>query len=555
MAGRITQESLQRLNDSVDIVDLISSYIDVRKEGANFMALCPFHDEKTPSFSISPNKGLYHCFGCGASGNGITFVMNYEHLGFIDAVEKIAQMFHIPLERESGGMYVKKSEILPAIAAFYHNNLFKNEEVLNYLLNRKISLDSIKKFQIGYSGLSFETISFLDRNDFSQKEALEYGILSQGQGKDYARFTKRVMFPIHSKSGVCVGFGGRILESKENTAKYLNSPQSKVFNKSKILYGYDLAKVAIHKENSIIICEGYLDVVLLHQAGFSNAVATLGTAFNEGHLSILNRDNPRIIMCYDGDKAGINAAIKAAKFLAQNSKDGGVVILQNGLDPADMIAQGKVEEFRESLKLAKDFVEFVLESIIYQFNLSNPMQKQAALNECKAFLHTLSPLLQDAYKEKCAIKLGINPRYIKLDSKKAQIIESSVLKDSKINIVLANGEAEVLINMLLSDEHFFFGLNFLHKKYFRFYSEEFELISQGKKEDSKISALQFKHNVKIVNHSVFKDLIRGLILQYARDLWGSIRLDSNLSAIEKQKKLQNLNARIETLQKGEIVSV
>lgn len=557
--ARITQDSLQKLFDNIDIIELISSYIDVRKEGANYMALCPFHNEKTPSFSISQIKGLYHCFGCGASGNAVTFVREYEHLGFVDAVEKIAKFFNVKLEYEAGSLETRKSDILPSIAMFYHNNLLHNKEVLEYLLSRKVSLDSIKKFELGYSGASFETLHFLDRNDFSHKEAIEYGILVSDVNKNYAKFTKRIMFPIHSKSGVVVGFGGRILENRENVPKYLNSPQTKVFNKSKILYGYNLAKVAISKENSIIICEGYLDVIMLHQAGFNNAVATLGTAFNEKHLSVINRENPRIYMCYDGDNAGLNAAFKAAKLLSQNSKDGGVVILDNNLDPADMIAQGKIAEFKLALSNARDFVEFVISGIISNFDISNPMQKELALKAVLEYYHTLSPILQDSYKKKVALFLDINENYIRtkdesIESKRhfgRDFNPSMLIKKDSSNA----GEEMILMNMLENDEHFFYALNFLSKKHFRDYGDEFELIAQGKSEDSKIMALRFKSDSKMLNGDEFKEHIRKFMLHYALNLLESMKQDPSINPQERITKSMSIKQDIEKLQKGEIISI
>lgn len=548
--ARVTAESLQRLKDNIDIIDLISSYIEVRKSGSEYVALCPFHNERTPSFHISQNKGIYHCFGCAASGNGITFVMEYEKLEFLSAVEKIAAMFNIKLEYEAGYKRTIKSEIMPAIATFYHNNLFKHKEALQYLESRKVSLDSIKKFEIGYSGKSFETLAFLDKNNFTHKEAIEYGILAESESKNYAWFRERVMFPIYNKNGSIVGFGGRIIESKENVGKYINSKQSKIFNKSEILYGYNFAKIAVAKEKSIIICEGYLDVIMLHQAGFYNAVATLGTGFSQEHIKLLSRDKPRVLMCFDGDNAGIKAALRAAEMLAQSSFDGGVVILNDAKDPADMIALNLIAEFKIALNSAKSFVEFVLEQIISRFNISNPMQQEAALNEVLKFYHTLSAIVQDAYRERLAMLLNIDSIHIRTKGARSSGHASSLRHN-------ANNFAEeiILMNMLENKEHFFFGLDFLKTRYFRTYGDEFNLITQGKIEDSKIYALRFKGDMRVLNNEDFKEQIRLFILQYAQNELQNITRDSNMNAELKLALITQLKNSILLLQKGEIVSV
>ncbi|MWV61409.1 DNA primase [Helicobacter saguini] len=552
--ARITSESIERLKGNIDIVELISSYIDVKKAGRDYVALCPFHDEKTPSFSISATKGMYHCFGCGASGSGITFVMEYEHLEFVPAVEKIAKMFNVQLNYEAGSTPIIKSEIMPAIANFYHNNLFKHQEILAYLKQRKISLDSIKKFEIGYSGKSFETLAFLDKNNFTHKEAIEYGILGEKESQNYAWFRERVMFPIYNKNGVIVGFGGRIVEPKENVGKYINSRQSKIFNKSNILYGYNFAKIAVGKENTIIICEGYLDVIMLHQAGFYNAVATLGTGFTQGHLNMLSREKPRVLMCFDGDNAGIAAALRAAKMLSQASFDGGVVLLNDAKDPADMVALGKIAEFKIALNNAKSFVEFVLEQIISNFNISNPMQKEAALNAVLEFYHTLTPIVQDAYKRRLAQLLDIDSKHIKVSGGvkvAARTQFSHSLRQDSNNFA----EETILINMLENKEHFFFALDYLSEKYFRLYADEFSLITQGKSEDSKIYALRFKSNAHLLNNEDFREQVRLFILQYAQNALRDITQDSNLNAEAKLALITQMKHNILRLQNGEILSV
>ncbi len=309
------------------------------------MACCPFHNEKTPSFIISPTKGFYHCYGCGVGGDAIKFLMEYEKLSFVESVEKIAAMTNFALEYEN--TYEKKPDsiVLDEIMRFYQKQLLSHKPSLEYLASRQVANASIEKFRLGYCGASFETINFLNAKILNKQEALEFGIIGKDNGREYARFNDRIIFPIHSPNGKVVGFGGRTMSNAN--AKYINSPQSKVFNKSKLLYGYYLAKDRIYKQKKIIVCEGYLDVIMLHQAGFDYAVATLGTALTKEHLPLLRKGEPKVILSYDGDKAGINAAFKAAKILSEASIEGGVVIFENGADPADMVAHKQINELRD----------------------------------------------------------------------------------------------------------------------------------------------------------------------------------------------------------------
>lgn len=552
----ITKDSLEALGSQIDLVELMSQYLEVRRVGANFMAPCPFHDDKTPSLSISQAKGLYYCHACGASGNAFRFIMEYKRLDFKEAVEDIASFFNVRLEYEQGKIQ-RKSQLLPTLASFYHNQLLHNQEVLDYLFARGLSMESIRAFELGYCGASFETQKAIEEHGLSYQEALECGVLVEGNSRAYARFSNRLIFPIHSRNGTVVGFGGRILDNRKDIAKYLNSPQSRIFNKSKILYGYHLAREFVYKQKSLVICEGYLDVILLHQAGLKNAVATLGTALNEGHLSLLHKDNPKIQLCYDGDEAGINAAFKASKLLAKHSKEGGVVLLSGGLDPADLVAQGRARELEATLKEAKPFIDFALEQIISPFDLKNPLQKQAALKATMEFMHTLSPLIQDDYNAyKLPAMLGVARHHLKRGRSK----DSRNAKDSVGNapVIPTYGipEANLLFNMLASEENLFLATNFLEARHFQYHGEEFELIARGEREGDKISALCFKSDGQRFSLEDFTYYLRIFLLAYAKRRLAEIAKDSTLSSSEKIKAVGALRDAIERLGlKRELVAV
>jgi len=409
----ISQDSIEGLKSRLDILDVISNYIEVKKAGANFKAVCPFHDEKSPSFVISPQKQIYHCFGCGAGGDAIKFVMEYEKLNYPDAIEKLAEQNNYALHyTDNKNPQKQRSQLMEKLSQWYQGLLNTKPEALAYLKERGVSVASIEKFGIGYAPDSFATIRFIKSNQFSMREAVDLGVAGSEGGREYARFIERITFPIHAPNGASVGFGGRTITGHQ--AKYVNSPQTALFNKSRLLYAYDLAKQAIYKHKEIIITEGYLDVVMLHQAGFNQAVATLGTALTQEHLPLLRKGEPRIIMAYDGDSAGRAAALKASKLLSAGGFDGGVVIFEGGQDPADMVHTGQIDTLNAMFHAPKPFIEFVLEEMLRNYDLRNPKAKEQALHETIGYLKSLSPLLQEEYKSFLAAKLAISPSLIRL---------------------------------------------------------------------------------------------------------------------------------------------
>lgn len=415
----ITKESIEELKNSLDIVAIISHYIELKRAGINYSACCPFHGEKTPSFMVSPSRGTYHCFGCGASGDAFSFVMEYEKLNFAESVEKVASLcnFTLTYSKERREDNKKEGDILESFTSFYSSALSSSTSHLSYLKQRGIKEESIKSFRLGYCGAGFESIKFADSLN-ARKEAIELGVLGENESRVYARFSDRIIFPIHSPSGKVVGFGGRITQSDSNLAKYLNSPQSRLFHKSKLLYAYHLAREEIFRKKEIIITEGYMDVIMLHQAGIKNAVATLGTALTPDHLPLLARGEPKVIVGYDGDKAGINSATKASKLLASEGKEGGVVIFPDGADPADMVAQGRIEELKALFASPIPFIRFALEQIAYSYDLNDVLQKEKALKEGKGFLKGFSYVIQEHYKPILASLIGIPVEAIYLGVKK-----------------------------------------------------------------------------------------------------------------------------------------
>lgn len=450
----ITSASIENLKNRIDILEIISHYLELKRVGSNYATTCPFHNEKSPSFMISPSKGIFHCYGCGIGGDSIKFVMEYEKLGFVEAIEKIADMLDFRLEYDSKER-VERTDTLEKIAAFYHTSLLDSAPMLAYLHKRGIDDRLIAQWNLGFCPSHARHQAFINAQNLPTDELLKNGIIGKNEQYNqpfYPRFGERIMFPIYSANGKVVGFGGRSI--KEGAlAKYLNSPQNPLFNKSRLLYGYHLAKQAIFASRQIIITEGYIDTIMLHKAGINNAVATLGTALTKEHIPLLNKGEPEIILSYDGDKAGINAAFRASSMLAPLSKKGGVVIFPDGADPADMILAGREQEVKKLFASPTPFIEFGLTMIASKHNLANPLSKEDALKEIKAFLHTLSPLMQEEYAQFSADLLQVPLQFLhpKAKAPKPKPIQAPESSGDKLERLILRYmlEDEALLNQAL----------------------------------------------------------------------------------------------------------
>jgi len=403
----IDNNSIEQLKQTIDIVDVVGNYVELKKNGSNFKGLCPFHDEKTPSFIVSPSKQFYKCFGCGAGGDAIKFLMEYEKLSYPEAIEKLASQYNFTLRYTKGAQSGNRERhILETVGQWYRANLDHHEQAKNYLKARGVSLASIEKFSLGYAPSSEETLHYLQKALIPFQKAEEVGILGHDRGRYYARLIDRIIFPIFSPSGMPVGFGGRTMG--DHPAKYINSPQTKLFNKSRLLYGYHLAKEQIYRKKRLIVVEGYMDVIMLHQAGFGTAVATLGTALTNDHLPLLKKGEPEVIVAYDGDSAGINAAMKAALLLSAHNFEGGVVLFGNGMDPADMVNAGNADAIEALFAKPIPYAQFVIDQTVERFNIQTPKGKEDAFRSVKNYLSTLSPFVREKYLPYAALRLGVN---------------------------------------------------------------------------------------------------------------------------------------------------
>lgn len=405
----IKNESIENLLATVDIVDVVEKYIPLKRSGANFVGVCPFHDDSHPSMSVSSKLGIFHCFSCKAGGNAIKFIQDYEKISFPEAVEKLAGMYNFALQYTGAKVQERSEEkkVLGILNAYYQSCLYQNPAAVKYLHDRGLSDQSIRKFGLGYAGASAQTIRVLQNEEIPPQDALNAGAVKQNERGLYASFIERITFPIYNHASKLVGFGGRTIS--DNPAKYVNSPQCALFDKSKIFYAFDLAKKSAIAKKTLIITEGYMDVIMLHQAGIDNAVAVLGTALTPTHLPLIKRAELNVVLSFDGDAAGINAAIKSARLLCLNKIDSSVAIIGGGADPADMIAAGKVRELEQIYANGMESGEFLIRQIAKKYDLARPVQKEAALNEIKEFTAALGPVLAESYQSLVAQILNVSP--------------------------------------------------------------------------------------------------------------------------------------------------
>ena len=532
----ISKTSIENLKNQIDIVDIVSSFIELKKSGANFKACCPFHGEDTPSFTVSPAKQIYHCFGCSNGGDAIKFVMEYEKLTYPEAIEKIAALTNFNLEYDNNDSQALNTSILDAVNNYYQNNLLNNQNALQYLSSRGITKESIDKFQIGYASSSNDTISYLKNNFFDLSIAIELGIIDSGSNGLYARFIERITFPIFLQSGKLVGFGGRTISG--HNAKYVNSPATKLFNKSVLLFGYNLARESIYQSKEIIITEGYLDVIMLHQAGFTNSVATLGTALTSQHVPLLKKSDVKVILGYDGDKAGMEAAYKASILLAQNDFVGGVVIFQNGQDPADYVKEGRVEELKSLFLHPKYFVEFVLDYIVkdnlgnYRFNINRPEEKQKILIKIEEFLSTLKPVMAEEFKEYAAQLINLHPKYIKIKKLNNQK-NSYKTKDNPQNKIIDISEILILQGIINYPDKKDIILAALDSSMFQCHKEEFEYIQMGNMQ--RLTSIIARTELKHLSLEEYKDQLAYFLRVFYQKQLELIMNDAGKTFIEKAK--------------------
>lgn len=364
--------TVEQIKNRLSITDVIGSYVTLEKSGSNLKARCPFHNEKTPSFFISPERNSFYCFGCGAKGDIFSFVEQFEALDFVGALKVLAERAGVPLEefKKSDTEKNENARVFAAneeACAFFQNNLGKNKEALLYLKNRGLAIEMVRSWRVGFASAEWRELKeHLLKKGFSEREILTAGLSKESEKGSYDRFRGRIMFPIFDSSGRVIAFSGRILvekKAKEGDGvvepKYLNSPETPIFNKSKALYGLQKAKYSIREKGYAVLVEGQLDLLLSHQAGFENTVASSGTALSEGHVETLKRYADSLVIAYDSDEAGQNASLRAWQLALSVGLDVKVVLLQRGKDPADVIKESP-DMWKNALEKADHVVDYYL---------------------------------------------------------------------------------------------------------------------------------------------------------------------------------------------------
>jgi DNA primase len=426
--GRIAEVSIQQVIAACDIVDVVSGYFPLKRAGTAFKANCPFHNEKSPSFSVNPARGTYHCFGCGAGGNAVGFVMKYEGLPFVDTVRKLAAKYSITLIEEAGtpeqeaaaGVRVRLLALHREIALWFHQLLLKSPlaaDARAYLKARGLTSDTARNWLMGYAPADWSYYrEWAQEKKFSDDLMIEAGIYHAPDSgrRPSPRFRHRIMFPIRNDHGDTIAFSGRVLRAEDSPAKYLNSPTSPLFVKSEVFFGFDKSKRAIHKAEKAIICEGQIDMLMAFEAGIENIIAPLGTAFTPEHARLLKRHTDQVVLCYDSDNAGYTAAAKAFTLLSAEGIFVRVAALPAGEDPDSLIRKEGVAALRERLDSAKDFFDFQIDLRASRIDLSDTRERMKVLRELAENLAKLKdrPAL-DAALTRCASRLNVGPDEIR----------------------------------------------------------------------------------------------------------------------------------------------
>ncbi|MBA2655780.1 MAG: DNA primase [Tatlockia sp.] len=453
MTGLIPQSFLDELLSRIDLVELIDSYVPLKKRGNSFTACCPFHSEKNPSFNVVAKKQFYHCFGCGASGNAISFIIAYLNQGFIDAVETLAARLGMQIPREGkidkNPQSLSFYQLLTKVSQFYQHSLKVNgQQAIDYLRQRGLSGQIAKLYQLGYAPPGWQTLEAQFKSN--KNELIATGMLIQKEdGKAYDRYRHRVIFPIHDRHGRIIGFGGRVLDDKQKP-KYLNSPETSIFQKSRELYGLHQILQQQDSIPNIVVVEGYMDVIALAQHGIRNAVATLGTATSSAHLQLLSKHTRQLIFCFDGDSAGRQAAWRALESCIPELNEGldaSFIFLPEGQDPDSLVRMEGKEQFLSRLNNAKPLNQFFLETIANKIDTFSLAGKTQLINAAKPYLLKMQ---EGAYKQLLLNELA---RMTHIENYRLmQIINENLIEAPKeIDTKITNSPIRLAIALLIQN--------------------------------------------------------------------------------------------------------
>lgn len=459
---RIPESTIEEIRLSASIIDVISGYVQLRKRGRNYIGLCPFHSEKTPSFTVSEEKQIFHCFGCHAGGNVYKFLMDYEKISFVEAVQELARQLGIDIEYESvpGDERQSEQELLYDInteaAKYFYNNLQSSDEgetARKYLKERKIKPQTITSFGLGYSLRGWENfLNFAREKKLNLDKVVELGLLGKNnEGRFYDKFAGRLIFPIFSPNGRVVAFAGRVLDDKDKTAKYLNSPESLIYIKGRILYGLSFAKDEIRKLDKAILVEGYMDLISLHQNGIKNVVAVSGTALTEEQVQLLSRYTKNVVLLFDADTAGIKASMRSIELLIKKDVEVKIAALPGGEDPDSFINSYGKEKFEDTVSYAQNFLEYQSEYYEKQGMFSDPAKMAEAIRD----LVKSAALINDELKRNLLIKSiakKFNLREILIEKELDKILKKEKSSPGTSKPVNEENTAKKIIEAILNNK-------------------------------------------------------------------------------------------------------
>ncbi len=422
----INKETVDRIIETADIADVVQDFVNLKKRGTNYLGLCPFHNEKTPSFTVSPSKGIFKCFGCGKGGNAINFIMEHEHLSYPEALRYLANKYNIEIEeKELSAEEIEEKNVRDSLqivtnfaAKHFQENLKNSQEGrsvgLSYLKERNIREEMIDKFQLGYSRDQWESFTQAAlKKGFKQEYLEKTGLTIVKEDKRYDRFRGRIMFPIHSLSGNVIGFGGRTMKKDEKTAKYINSPESEIYHKSNILYGIYHAKKAITKNEKCYMVEGYTDVIALHQKGIENVVASSGTSLTENQIRLVKRFTPNITIIFDGDPAGIKASLRGIDLILEQGMNVKVLPLPDGEDPDSFSKkQGASDLVKYIEENEQDFIHFKTRLLSDEAQ-NDPVKRANLINDVVRSVAMIPDgIMRTVYIKNCSSILDIDEKVL-----------------------------------------------------------------------------------------------------------------------------------------------
>lgn len=558
---RITEETIERIKQENDIVDVISDVVKLKRSGRNYMGLCPFHNEKSPSFSVSQDKQIYKCFGCGEAGNVLTFVMKQKNLNFIEACKLLAERANIPLSLGNGeeSKVVKKKNLLykvnVAAARYFFSNLQRDSKAKEYFSNRGIKDLTIKRFGLGYSKDGWQNLRYyLNKQGFSDELILEAGLIIRSQkGTLYDRFRNRVMFPVFNIKGDVIGFGGRVLD--DSKPKYLNSPETLVFQKGTNLYGLNFAIKNKLEDRYFIIVEGYMDLISLHQYGITNVVASLGTALTVNQARLLKRYADKVIISYDADVAGQIATIRGLDILREAGFDVRVLQIPQGKDPDEFVRSNGKDAFLKLVNNAEDLISYKLKRAKEGINFKEKTSLIEYGDRVTEILAKLNPVEKDIYVKSISEDTGIKEQSlydliaINRNTKTDDLVNKKEEFGTKLYVEPGYLKAEKALIKLMLDEDFYGEIvnNISSEDLIsNSYSKIFNLIKDGKERGLKDITLHVeagcddiessKEWVKIKEFQVLKATDKQrLILDYIKEV-KSFKLKREIDKLKKKQK-------------------